>query len=61
MGSHRGGWIGSSILAAALILFPAAATSVRAQPGFGPDPWWPYNYQYAPYVTPMGPPGPVAA
>ena len=37
---------------------PAAATTVQAQPGFGPDPFWPYNNQYTPYVTPMGPAGP---
>ncbi len=58
MGSHRGSWLGSSLLAAILVLVPAAATTVRAQPGFGPDPFWPYNSQYAPYTTPMGPAGP---
>jgi hypothetical protein len=59
MRSHRGGWLGSTILAAAIVLLPAAATTVRAQPGFGPDPFWPYNNQYTPYVTPMGPAGPA--
>jgi hypothetical protein len=58
MGSHRGSWLGSSLLAAAIVIAPAGATTVRAQPGFGPDPFWPYNNQYTPYVTPMGPAGP---
>lgn len=58
MRSHRGSWLGSSILAAAVLLMPAVST-VQAQPGFGPDPFWPYNNQYTPYVTPMGPAGPA--
>jgi hypothetical protein len=57
MRSHRGSWLGSSVLAATLVLAPAAAT-VRAQPGYGPDPFWPYNNQYTPYVTPIGPASP---
>ena len=58
MRSHRVRWLGSSALAAAIVLLPAATATVRAQPGFGPDPFWPYNNQYAPYTTPMGPAGP---
>src|SRR5262245_55240880 len=59
MRSQRGGEPGSSILAAAVVLL-SAATSVRAQPGFGPDPFWPYNHQYTPYTTSMGPATPGA-
>ena len=58
MRSHRGSWLASSALAAAIVLLPSAARTVWAQPGFGPDPFWPYNNQYAPYTTPMGPAGP---
>ena len=57
MRSQRGGWLGSTTLAAIVVLVPAAAT-VRAQPGFGADPFWPYNQQYTPYTTPMGPASP---
>lgn len=60
MRSHRGSWLGSSLLAAGFVLMPAFSASVRAQPGFGPDPFWPYNNQYTPYVTPMGPADPAA-
>jgi hypothetical protein len=59
MKSHRGSWLRSSLLAASLSLVPAA-TTVRAQPGFGADPFWPYNNQYTPYVTAVGPADPVA-
>ena len=38
----------------------AAAPAVHAQPGYGADPFWPYNNQYAPYTAPMGPADPVA-
>ncbi|HZW31211.1 MAG TPA: hypothetical protein VFF52_10920 [Isosphaeraceae bacterium] len=46
--------------AACLLAAPAFPTEVRAQPGYGPDPFWPYNSQYTPYVTPMGPASPEA-
>jgi hypothetical protein len=59
MRSRRGSWLGSSLLAASFVLVPAA-TTVRAQPGFGPDPFWPYNAQYTPYVTAIGPAEPGA-
>jgi hypothetical protein len=39
---------------------PAFSTTVRAQPGYGLDPFWPYNNQYTPYVTPIGPADPAA-
>lgn len=57
MRSQRDGRLGSSMAAAALVLVATAATA-RAQPGFGPDPFWPYNNQYTPYVTNVGPAGP---
>ena len=60
MRSHRGNGLGPCVLAAAFVLMPAACTIVRAQPGFGADPFWPYNEQYAPYITPMGPAEPAA-
>ena len=60
MRSHRGGWLGSWVLGAILAVAPAVSTTVRAQPGFGPDPFWPYNKQYTPYTTPMGPASPDA-
>src|SRR5579883_2170577 len=60
MRSRRGSWLGPSLLAAGLLLAPSFATAVRAQPGFGPDPFWPYNNQYTPYVTPIGPADPMA-
>lgn len=50
----------SWLTAAAFILLPPFTRTTMAQPGFGPDPFWPYNSQYAPYVSPMGPAGPGA-
>jgi hypothetical protein len=60
MRSHRGSWFGSCLLAAAFASMPGACTIVRAQPGFGPDPFWPYNDQYTPYTAPIGPAEPMA-
>ncbi len=60
MRGHRGSWLGPWLLAAGLVVMPAASTTVRAQPGYGADPFWPYNSQYAPYVRPMGPASPAA-
>ncbi len=60
MRSHRGSWLGPCLLAAAFVSMPAACTVGRAQPGFGPDPFWPYNNQYTPYTEPIGPADPVA-
>jgi hypothetical protein len=60
MRSQRGSWLGSSLLAAAFVAMPAACTMVRAQSGFGADPFNPYNNQYDPYVFPMGPAEPAA-
>ena len=59
MRSHRGIWLGSWLLASGFVLMPSLSATVRAQPGFGPDPFWPYNSQYAPYASPMGPASPV--
>lgn len=59
MRSHCGSRLGSSIVAASVLLV-LAAPAAQAQPGFGPDPFWPYNNQYTPYVTPMGPADPAA-
>ncbi len=53
-------WLGSTLLAAGLVLMPTLSAPARAQPGFGPDPFWPYNSQYTPYVAPMGPADPQA-
>ncbi|MGP0065504.1 MAG: hypothetical protein ACLQGP_18110 [Isosphaeraceae bacterium] len=58
MRSHRGGWLGSWVLGAIFVVAPSVATTVHAQPGFGPDPFWPYNSQYAPYTTAIGPAAP---
>jgi hypothetical protein len=58
MRSRRGSWLGSSLVTAAFLLIPAA-TTVQAQPGYGADPFWPYNAQYAPYATAVGPASPV--
>ena len=60
MRSHRGGWLGSWVLGAILAVAPAVSSTVHAQPGFGPDPFWPHNSQYAPYTAPMGPASPDA-
>ncbi len=64
MSSQRGrrGRIGSRFLAAgfAIGLLAAVSGSAMAQPGFGPDPFWPYNSQYAPYARPVGPAEPMA-
>ncbi len=60
MRSQRGDWLGSWVLAAIFVVAPAVSTTVHAQPGFGPDPFWPYNNQYTPYTTPMGPASPDA-
>jgi hypothetical protein len=60
MRSHRGGWLGSWVLGSILAVAPAVSTTVYAQPGFGPDPFWPYNNQYAPYTSPLGPASPDA-
>jgi hypothetical protein len=60
MRSHRGGGLGSWLMAVGFVLLPAFSSTVRAQPGYGPDPFWPYNQQYAPYVSPIGPAGPDA-
>jgi hypothetical protein len=60
MRSHRGGWLSSWVLGAILVLAPAVSTTVHAQPGFGPDPFWPYNNQYTPYTTAVGPASPDA-
>ena len=51
MRGHRGSWLGPWLLAAGLVVMPAVSTTVRAQPGYGPDPFWPYNAQYAPYAA----------
>jgi hypothetical protein len=59
MRSHRGSWLGSWLLASGFVLMPAFSATVRAQGGFGPDPFNPYNSQYAPYVQPMGPADPA--
>ena len=59
MRSHRRSWLGPWLLASGFVLMPAFSATVRAQPGFGPDPFWPYNSQYAPYVSPIGPAGPA--
>jgi hypothetical protein len=59
MRSHRGSWLGSWLLASGFVLMPAFSATVRAQPGFGADPFWPYNSQYAPYVSPIGPASPA--
>jgi hypothetical protein len=40
-----------------LLLGVLLATAARGQ-GFGPDPFQPYNSQYAPYITPVAP-GPM--
>ena len=60
MRSQRGDRLGSWVLAAIFVVAPAVSTTVHAQPGFGPDPFWPYNNQYTPYTTPMGPASPDA-
>jgi hypothetical protein len=44
-------------MALPLLLGVLSTTGVRAQ-GFGPDPFQPYNAQYAPFVTPVAP-GPL--
>jgi hypothetical protein len=58
MRSQRGGRMGSRFLAAGFIFLTALSGRVLAQPGFGPDPFWPYNSQYAPYTSPIGPASP---
>ncbi|MHB1559335.1 MAG: hypothetical protein ACYC61_17940 [Isosphaeraceae bacterium] len=64
MSSQRGrrGRIGSRFLATsfAIGLLATVSGSAMAQPGFGPDPFWPYNSQYTPYARPVGPAGPMA-
>ncbi len=60
MRSYRGGWLRSWVLGATLVVAPAVSTTVQAQPGFGPDPFWPYNNQYTAYTTPIGPASPDA-
>ena len=57
MTSHRGSWIGLTIVATVVLLGPTAPEA-RAQPGFGPDPFWPYNTQYIPYTRNVGPASP---
>ncbi len=61
MSSQRGGRvrIGARFLAASFVMLVAGTGSAFAQPGFGPDPFWPYNSQYAPYARPVGPADPV--
>ncbi len=60
MTSQRGSRLGGcGIGAAAFVLAIVIAPTSRAQTGFGPDPFQPYNRQYAPYVTPMGPADPM--
>lgn len=64
MSSQRGrqGRIGSRFLTAsfAIGLLATVSGSAMAQPGFGPDPFWPYNSQYTPYARPVGPAEPMA-
>jgi hypothetical protein len=60
MTSPRGIGLGPWLWAACLVVAPAFTTVVRAQPGFGPDPFWPYNSQYTPYISPIGPASPEA-
>ena len=60
MRSHRGSWLGPCLMAAALVASPSACTIVRAQSGYSPDPYNPYNNQYDPYVFPIGPAEPMA-
>ena len=60
MRMHCGNWLGPCLLAAAFVVMPAACPVARAQPGFGPDPFWPYNSQYTPYTEPIGPAEPAA-
>lgn len=60
MRSRCGRWLGSCVLAAAVVSMPAACKVARAQPGFGADPFWPYNNQYTPYTAPTGPAEPMA-
>jgi hypothetical protein len=60
MTSRRGIGLGPWLWAACLVVAPAFPTVVRAQPGFGPDPFWPYNAQYTPYIEPIGPASPEA-
>ncbi len=54
-------WLSSSSLlkhaALPLLLGVLSSTAAQAQ-GFGPDPFQPYNSQYAPFVTPVAP-GPL--
>src|SRR5262249_25609387 len=57
--ARRGIRLSSWLGAASLVAGPAASTSVRAQPGFGPDPFWPYNSFYTPYTRPIGPASPA--
>jgi hypothetical protein len=45
---------------ASLITAMVTGTTSQAQPGFGPDPFWPYNNQYTPYSFPVGPASPGA-
>ncbi len=58
MRSQCAGRIGSRFLAAGFVFLTALSGQVLAQPGFGPDPFWPYNQQYTPYTSPIGPAGP---
>ena len=60
MRSYRGSWLRSWVLGAILVTWPAVTTTVHAQPGFGADPFWPYNNQYTAYTTPLGPADPGA-
>lgn len=64
MSSQRGrrGRNGSRFLTAsfAIGLLATVSGSAMAQPGFGPDPFWPYNSQYTPYARPVGPAEPMA-
>lgn len=61
MSSQRGELrrIGGRFLAASFVFLAAVTGSAFAQPGFGPDPFWPYNSQYTPYARPVGPAEPV--
>jgi hypothetical protein len=60
MRSHRGSGLGGRGIGAAMfVLALAVAPTARAQPGYGPDPFWPYNRQYSPYTSPMGSASPM--
>ncbi len=56
MTSTRGKWLRSSLSALVILVAPASTSIVRAQGGYGADPFRPYNNQYDAYTYPMASP-----